>query len=178
MTGSFWEYFLFYGLAGFYIGWLEGIVIPLSKILSTFPRNFGDSFNISGHSNSCPETRLCFFARSLSWDWPVRSRRPPSSKLDFLSLFPLTLRVLLPFLGFWPIIRPLSSSFILSGDSFRLLSLSSISPSLSIRSQSANICWLSFWPEFVTSAARNWPTFLIPLLTVSLWRPVNSNTEG
>ena len=23
MTGSFWEYFLFYGLAGFYIAWLE-----------------------------------------------------------------------------------------------------------------------------------------------------------
>ena len=41
-----------------------------------------------------------------------------------------------------------------------------------------NISWLLFWPGFVTSAARNWPTFLIPLLTVSLWRPVNSNTEG
>ena len=41
-----------------------------------------------------------------------------------------------------------------------------------------NITWLSFWPGFVTSAARNWPTFLIPLLTVSPWWPVNSNTGG
>ena len=47
-----------------------------------------------------------------------------------------------------------------------------------LRSQNANICWLSFWPGFVTSAARNWPTFLFLFLTVSLWRPVNSNTEG
>ena len=35
------------------------------------------------------------------------------------------------------------------------------------------------WPTFLISstAGWNWPTFLIPLLTVSLWRPVNSNTE-
>ena len=41
-----------------------------------------------------------------------------------------------------------------------------------------NISWLSLWPGYFTSAARNWPLFLIPLLTVSLWWPVNSNTEG
>ena len=72
----------------------------------------------------------------------------------------------------------LSSSFTLSDDSFGLLYVSSISLSLSIRSQSANIFWRLFCPGFVTSAARNWSTFLIPLLTVSLWRPFNSNTEG
>ena len=53
-----------------------------------------------------------------------------------------------------------------------------IPSSLSIRSQSADISWLSFWPGFVTSAARNWPTFLFLFLTVNLWRPINSNTEG
>ena len=79
--------------------------------------------------------------------------------------------------SFWPIIRPLLPSFTLSGDSFRLLYVL-ILPSLSIRSQNANICWLSFWPGFVTSATRNWPTFLLPLLTVCLLQPVNSNTEG
>ena len=177
-TGSFWEYFLFYGVAGFYIFWLEGVCYLLSKILSAFPRNFGDSFNRSYHANRRPETQLCFFTRSLAWDSPVRSRRPPSWKLISLFLFLLTKRVLLPLYG--------------SGQSFSLFLLPSLcqaihsdyyiypqcSPSLSIRSQNANICWLSFWPGFVTSVARNWPTFLIPLLTVSLWRPVNSNTEG
>ena len=44
-------------------------------------------------------------------------------------------------LGFRPIIY-LSSSLTLSGDSFRLLSLCNISPSLSIRSENANMCWL------------------------------------
>ena len=31
---------------------------------------------------------------------------------------------------------------------------------------------------FLQQTGWSWPTFLIPLLTVSLWRPVNSNTEG
>ena len=46
--------------------------------------------------------------------------------------------------------------------------------SLPIRSQSANICWFQFWPGFVTSGL----TYItIPLLTVILWRPANSNTR-
>ena len=77
--------------------------IFLSKILSAFPRSFGDSFNTSGHSNCCPETRLCFFARSCGIRSPVLSRRPLSSKLHCSFLFPLTKRVF-PALGFWPII--------------------------------------------------------------------------
>ena len=75
-------------------------------------------------------------------------------------------------LGFWPIVSLLSSS--LSGDCFGLLYVQYI-PSLSIRSQSANICWFPFWSGFVTSGL----TYItIPLLTVIFWRPANSNTEG
>ena len=50
-----------------------------------FTRSFGDSVNTSCHTNCCPKTRLCFFAWSLAWDSPVRSRRPPSWKLYSLS---------------------------------------------------------------------------------------------
>ena len=57
----------------------------------------------------------------------------------------------------------------LSGDSFGLLSWPLCPLLYPTRSQSVNISWLSFWPGFVTSAERNWPTFLIPLLTVNLW---------
>ena len=99
------------------------------------------------------------------------------SKTDFLIPISADEKGATSALGYWPIIRPLSSSFTLLGDSFRLLYVT-IPPSLSIRSQSANICWLSFWPGFVTSPARNWPTFLFLFSTVSLWRLVNSNTEG
>ena len=59
------------------------------------------------------------------------------------------------------------------GDSLGLLYVP-IPHSLPIRSQSANICWFPFWPGFVTSGL----TYItIPLLTVILWRPVNSNTR-
>ena len=48
----------------------------------------------------------------------------------------------------------------------------SVSPSLSIRSQNVGSSWLSFWPGFVTSFNRQAEelTFIpIPLLTVNLW---------
>ena len=61
----------------------------------------------------------------------------------------------------------------LSGDSLGQLYVP-IPHSLPIRSQSANICWFPFWPGFVTSGL----TYItIPLLTVILWRPANSNTR-
>ena len=37
---------------------------------------------------------------------------------------------------------------------------------------------LTYILYFLQQASQSWPTFLIPLLMVSLWRPVNSNTEG
>ena len=62
---------------------------------------------------------------------------------------------------------------LLSGDSLGLLYVP-IPHSLPIRSQNANICWFPFWPGFVTSGL----TYItIPLLTVILWRPANSNTR-
>ena len=61
----------------------------------------------------------------------------------------------------------------LSSDSLGLLYVP-IPHSLPIRSESANICWFPFWPGFVTSGL----TYItIPLVTVILWRPVNSNTR-
>ena len=132
-TGFFWEYFLFYGLAGFFtaLAWRHQFL--LSKILSAFSPGVWH------------ETRPCVHGgcRPLNW--------------YSLSLFPLTKKGTTSALEYWPIIRPFS---------------------LTIRSQNANIWWLSFWPGFVTSAASNWPTFLFLFLTVSLWRSVNSNTEG
>ena len=53
-----------------------------------FTRSFGNSVNTSCHTNCCPKTRSCFFARSLAWDSPFRSGRPPSSKLN--SFFPIS----------------------------------------------------------------------------------------
>ena len=69
-TGSFWEYFLFYGLAGFYTTWLE--VFFLSKILQLFP---GLSATVSTrlyHINCCPENP----ALLLCPDFGMRFARP------------------------------------------------------------------------------------------------------
>ena len=57
MAGSFWEYFLFYGLAGFHIAWVR--------------------------LSSCPRAHCRFFTRSLAWDSPICSWRSPSWKLIF-----------------------------------------------------------------------------------------------
>ena len=84
----------------------------------------------------------------------MRSARPFSVttvlKLNSLSLFPLTKGLLLPAFGF----------------------MTSMSPSLSTRSQSVSCSW--FHSELdpllpSTGWPRSWPTFLIPLLTVNLW---------
>ena len=81
-TDFFLEFFFLRACGILYsLAWRHFIF--LSKILSAFPRSFGDSFNISGLSNCCPETRLCFFARSCGIRSPVLSRRPLSSKTAF-----------------------------------------------------------------------------------------------
>ena len=64
LTGSFGEYFLFYGLAKFFIYFILYIYISLrlEGIGSSCPRfyfasspgDFGGSFNISYHFNYCP----------------------------------------------------------------------------------------------------------------------------
>ena len=148
------------------------------RFFPLFPRNFGGSFNTSYHINYCPENPGS--ASSLGVWHEIRSSVRGDTclqKTDFLIPISADEKGATSVLEYWPIIRPLSSSFTLPGDSFGLLYVY-IPTSLSFRSQNAKICWLSFWPGFVTSAARNWPTFLFLFLTVSLWRPVNSNTEG
>ena len=66
--GSFWEYFLFYRLAGFYTAWLEGIYYPPVQDSFRFSLEFRRQFQYIYHANCCPETQICFFARSLASD--------------------------------------------------------------------------------------------------------------
>ena len=81
LMGFFGEYFLFYGLAGFYIY----------------------SFGLKAQGSSCPGffplLHLEFGIRSR-----VLSRRPLSSKLISLSLFPPMKKGATSALGFWLII--------------------------------------------------------------------------
>ena len=127
--------FSFTGLRDFIQLGLKASIISLSKILSAFPRNFGDSFNTSYHANCYLETRLCFFARSLASD-PRPLTATSFLKNDFLIPISADEKGATSALGLWPIIWPLSSSFTLSGDSFGLLYVP-IPPSLSIRLQRA-----------------------------------------
>ena len=97
MTDSFWEYFLFYRLAGFFysLAWRH----QLSSCPRFFPLFPGILATVSIHLILPPAVLkpwLCFFAWSLTWDSPVCSRQPPSWKLNSLYLFPLTKKVLLP----------------------------------------------------------------------------------
>ena len=140
------ESIFFNGLVEFYGARLEASAISCPRALFRFfTRSFGHSVRTSCHTNCCPKT-------------------------DFF-LFLLTKRVLLPFLGFWPIIRPLSYSFTLSGDPFGLLSLP---PRWGYGVQ---IAWPTFFSSFNRPAEVDLHSLFL-LLTVSLWGPVNSNTEG
>ena len=101
-----------------------------------------------------------FFTRSLG----MRLTPSVHDDISLQNWFSLSLFPLMKKRGLFPLYDSSQSfSFYLllplSGDSLGLLYVH-IAHSLSIRSQSANICWLSFWPGFVTSAARNWPRFL------------------
>ena len=138
MTGFFLRVFslLWASEIFFFPAWLEGInsLLVQDSFFRFFTRSLGHSVHTSCHPSCYPKTD---FLIPISAD-----EKGATSALEY-----------------WPIIWPLSSSFTLSGNSFGLLYVH-IPPSLSIQAQSANICWLSFWPGFVTSAARNWPTFL------------------
>ena len=88
--------------------WREGTCYLLSKILSALPRSFGNSFNTSCHADCCLRTQLFSRARYLGVFWHQVSTSSHSDlrpkKLNSLSLFPLTKRVLLPALRLRPII--------------------------------------------------------------------------
>ena len=87
-----------------------------------------------------------------------------------LSLFPLTKKVLLPLLDS----GQLFSLFLLLSPVRRFVRTTISFTRVRLRGTDS----LTYILYFLRQAGRSWPTFLIPLLTVSLWRPVNSNTEG
>ena len=115
MTGFFWEYFLFYGQARFFYSLAWRHQFYLSKILSASSPGVWDEIRPSVHDD----------LRPLNW-FPYPYFRWWKGATSAL--------------GYWPIIRPLSSSFTLSGNSFRLLSLA---PRWGYRVQMA-------WPTFFT----------------------------
>ena len=122
-----------------------------------------------------------FFTRSLGPRFaPSVTGAISLQKLISSSLFPLTkkgcyfrFRILANHLAFFflSLVRvQISVGFHSVGDPFGLLYLS---PEWGYGVQ---IAWpICFLPSPV---GRNWPTFFISLLTVNLWRPANSNTEG
>ena len=172
MTGSFWEYFLFYGLTGFYITWLEGVCHPLVQDSLRFSPEFRRQFQfILSHQLLTWKPRFCFFTRSSAWDSPVRSRWPLSSKLISFFLFPLRKKKATS--AFRVLANHLASFFF--PHTVRRFVRTTIS-STRVRLRGTDSLTYIFY--FLQLAGRSWPTFLIPLLTVRLWRPVNSNTEG
>ena len=177
-TSSFWEYFLFYGLAGFCTAWLEGIYYLLSNILSAFPRSFGDRFNTSYHANCCPETRLCFHARSLPSDHASSYGDPRSQNWILYSYFRWRKEITSVF----RVLGNHSASFLFpspcqaipSGYYTDLCISPSQSTNLGLRSSGS----LTSIHYFLQQAGWSWPTFLIPPFNGQSLRPVNSNTEG
>ena len=125
------------------------------------------------HRSFLSKILSAFFTRSLGPRFCVLSRWPHLPKLIFFT--PISADGRRGLFSLWDS----SQSFgfylllLLSGDSLGLLYVP-IPHSLPIRSQSANICWFLFWPGFVTSGL----TYItIPLLTIILWQPANSNTR-
>ena len=166
--GLLLKFFFFHGLAGFCGAWLEGTDYLLVQNSFCFSRTFGDSFNTSCHANCCPETRLCFFPRSCSIRSPVLSRRSLSENCLLHSYFHWW-KKLLPFLGFWPIIRPLSPS-----SSCQAIHLGHDTdlchPSLSIRVRLWSTDSLTYILYFLQQAGRGVDLHsLFLLLMVSLW---------
>ena len=148
--GSFGEYFLFYGLAEFYL-YNSGLKAQVLLVQ--------DSFRFL-HPESWPEIR------------PICSRRHLSSKKFSFTLFPLTERRC-HFL-FRVLANHFASFFFFPVRRFQYI------PSLSIRSQCKHLLafTLTHILYFLWQASRSWPTLLFLFLAVSLWQPANSNTEG
>ena len=112
----------------------------------------------SFHGRACPEF----------WH-PIRTFFTATSVLKTEILFPYFLwRKGHYFRLIWPLRLPPPPLVMLF---IRATILTSVSPSLSIRSQSVSSSWLSFWPGFVTSfnrQAEELTCIPIPLLTVNL----------
>ena len=148
MTGFFWEYFLFYRLAGFYIAWLEGICHLLVQELY-FTSSPGVLATVSTHLVT------------------------PTAVLKLISLFPISADEK----GVTSVFRVLannSASFSFLHPVRRFVRTTISSTRVRLRGTDS----LTYILYFLQQAGRSWPTFLIPLLMVSLWQPTNSNTEG
>ena len=168
--GSFWDYFLFYGLAGFYTAWLEGIYYLLVQ----------DSFRFSPEFQR--QFQYILSRQLLSWNPALLLRpefgiRSPSSHGD---LCPENY-IFYPYFhwrkGCYFCFRVLANhlaSFFFLYPVRRFVRTAISSTRVRLRSTDS----LTYILYFLQQAGRSWPTFLIPLLTVSLSRPVNSNTEG
>ena len=89
MAGSFWEYFLFYGLAGFFYSFGLKASVFLSKILySLFP---GILAAVSIHlitSTAVRKTPVLLFRPEFGMRFDLRSRWSLSTKL--ISFFPIS----------------------------------------------------------------------------------------
>ena len=111
------------------------------------------------HGSFLSKILSAFFTRSLGIRSRILSRRPHLRKLIFFT--PLSADGRRGLFPLWDSSQSFSFYLLLplSGDSLGLLYVP-LSHSLSIRSQSANICWFPFLPGFVTSAERDWPRFL------------------
>ena len=151
---------------------------PCPRYFPSSPGDFGGSFNIPYHFKYCPTNpsfgasprvwrKICpicsqwhpssklFFTRSLTWDSVHRnlcSKFQIPKLIFFTPIFDDGRRGLFPL---WDSSQSFSFCLLLplSGDSLGLLYVP-IPHSLSIWSQSANICWLSLWPTFFTFSDR------------------------
>ena len=130
-TGFFWVYFLFYGLAGYFysLAWRHQL-------------------------SSCPRFYFASSTQSLAWDSPVRSRRPPSTKLISLFLFPLTKRATSVF----RVLANHSASFSFPHPVRRFVRTTISSTRVRLQSTDS----LTYSHYFLQQAGRSWPTFLIP----------------
>ena len=120
---------------------------------------------------SCPRALFRFFTRSLAWDSPIRSWWSLSSKLIFF--IPISAAEKGCYFRF-RIPANLLASFFFPHSVRRFVRTTISSTRVRLRGTDS----LTYILYFPWQGGRSWPTFLIPLLTVSLWRPVNSNTEG
>ena len=185
---AFFFFFFFFGgflLRVFSLLRASGILYSLAwrRLLSSCPRFFslfpGISATVSVHLIT-PTAVLKPGSASSSGVWhqiPVLSQWSLSWKLN--SFFPISADEK----GATSVFRDLANhsasfSFLRPVRRFIRTTICLYTPFFIHPVTECNISWLSFWPGCVTSAARNWPTFIIPLLTVSLWRPVYSNTVG
>ena len=142
--------------------------------------------------SSYPRALFRFFTWSLAWDLPVCSWQPPSWKLIFFIpifadekgcyfCFRILANHLASFFFLHPVRRFVQTTISIQYIPFFIHPVTECKHLLAfILTQ---ICYfgseeLTYILYFLQQASQSWPTFLILLLTVSPWQPVNSNMGG